>query len=99
MQTSVKPTYQFAKPMCIAANQSQQLSMSNIATMRSLIQYYSCSQNSLLFSLRNARLSRLVVALLRLRALKSPHSENTRSTYACEAGHDTMSNAKGPIIE
>jgi len=39
------------------------------------------------------RISRVFVSPLRLPAVKSPQTENTRSTYACDAGAEMMSSA------
>jgi hypothetical protein len=81
------------KPICITANQT----LSNIGTMQCVDHYrdklvdYSCPLNNVMFSFRNIRLSKLMIAGLRLRALKSPHKDITRSTYTCEAGHDAIS--------
>ena len=40
-------------------------------------------------------ISRVFVSQLRLPAVKSPQTENTRSTYACDAGAEMMSAASG----
>ena len=49
------------------------------------------------FSFRKTLFSKLALVLLRFLAVKSPQTENKRSTYACEAGAATRSRANPPM--
>ena len=50
------------------------------------------------FSFRKERISRDRLIRLRRPAMRRPQSENTRSTYACDAGPASRSSASGSIL-